>query len=175
MLKLFLKLGKWCIQWRSAQLMPFFVQWEILEPFISGPRNTLMKPCSKKGSRIFDVSLSYDGSLFTSSLYTCLSTASSLLRCPLVLLLRWLVVACCVASIAGIFTVHLSFVWFLCLPPSLASSCRHHQENTFNTNIDVSVSRQLASGHWSNETGAMQSCWREDGATRAGGRRRNQC
>jgi hypothetical protein len=89
----------------------------------------------------------------TTLLHTCLSTALSLLRRPLVLLSRWLVVACCVASIAGIFAAHPSFGQLLCSPPSLASSRRRHQEDAFDTNVDVSVSGQLASGHRSNKSG----------------------
>jgi hypothetical protein len=39
-----------------------------------------------------------------------------MLHCPLDLLLRWLVVACCFASAAGIFATHPSFGWLLCSP-----------------------------------------------------------
>jgi hypothetical protein len=38
------------------------------------------------------------------------------LRRPLVLLSRRLVVACCFASVAGIFAARPSFDWLLCLP-----------------------------------------------------------
>jgi hypothetical protein len=41
------------------------------------------------------------------------------LRCPLVLLLHQLVVACCFASVAGIFAARPSFGWLLC-PPCIA-------------------------------------------------------
>jgi hypothetical protein len=89
--------------------MPFFGKWEILETFLRGASEHPKKALFQKGSRIFNMSLSYDGFLCTTSLHTCLSTASSLLRRPLVLSLRWLVVACCIASIAGIFAACPSF------------------------------------------------------------------
>jgi hypothetical protein len=54
----------------------------------------------------------------TTLLHTCLSTTSSLLRCPLVLLSCMLVVACCVASIACIFAAH-SFLADCCVHPPL--------------------------------------------------------
>ncbi len=102
-LKLFLKLGKWCIRWRSAQSMPFFGKWEILEPFSRGTRNTLTKPCSKRAQGSSTCLWVMMVLYCTTLLHTCLSTASSLMRRPLVFLFHWLVITCCVTSITGIF------------------------------------------------------------------------
>ncbi len=95
--------------------------------------NTLTKPCSKR-AKGFSTCLRVMMVLYcTTLLHTCLSTASSLLRCPLVLLLCWLVVACCVTSVAGMFAVHPSF-WLIvvftplsCLlpPPSPKRRIQH--------------------------------------------------
>jgi hypothetical protein len=50
-------------------------------------------------------------------------------------------------------------------PPSLASFRRRHQKYAFNTNVNVSISQQLATGHWSNESGGnavmLTSRWRD--------------
>jgi hypothetical protein len=54
----------------------------------------------------------------------------------------------------------------LCSPPSLASSRRRHQKDAFNTNVNVSILQQLASGHWSNESGGnaimLMGGWRNE-------------
>jgi hypothetical protein len=110
--------------------MPFFENWKILEPFLRGTLEHPNKALFQKGSRIFNMSLSYDGSLLyhLAAHMILLSTASSLLRCPLVLSLCWMLAAYWVASVAGIFAMGPSFGWLLCSSPPLASSHHHHQK-----------------------------------------------
>ncbi len=82
---------------------------------------------------------------------------------PLVLSSCWLVVACCVASVAGIFAACPSFGWLLCSPPSLASSRRCHQKDSFNTNVDVQ--RLATTGIRTLEQQKQGQCRQADGRT----------